>query len=58
VNQCLKSANLTKEKFTDVLLVGGSSKIPKIRELVKSALGKEPLSGIDPDEAVARGAAI
>ena len=58
VDQALKDANLTKEKINDVILVGGSTRIPKIQQIVKDYFGKEPNKNIHPDEAVAIGAAI
>ena len=58
VDQALKDANLTKEKINDVILVGGSTRIPKIQQIVKDYFGKEPNKTLHPDEAVAIGAAI
>ncbi len=58
VELALKDANLTKERINDIVLVGGSTRIPKIREIIKNYFNKEPLKNINPDEAVAIGAAI
>merc|ERR1711963_1315453 len=59
VKKVLDDAELTKKDITDVILVGGSTRIPKIRQLVKEYFnGKEPRSGVNPDEAVAEGAAV
>ncbi len=58
VEQALKDASLTKEQINDVVLVGGSTRIPKIQQIVKDYFGKEPNKKLHPDEAVAIGAAI
>merc|ERR1712211_141088 len=59
VKKVLDDAGLTKKDITDVILVGGSTRITKIRQLVKEFFnGKEPRSGVNPDEAVAEGAAV
>ena len=59
VKKVLDDAELTKKDITDVILVGGSTRIPKIRQLVKEFFnGMEPRSGVNPDEAVAEGAAV
>lgn len=58
VIQVLKDAKLTKDQVDDIVLVGGSTRIPKIREMIKNYFGKEPKKDIHPDEAVAYGAAI
>lgn len=55
---CLKDSGLTKEKIDEVLLVGGMTRMPKVSELVKKFYGKEPNKSVNPDEAVAIGAAI
>ena len=55
---CLKDSGLTKDKIDEVLMVGGSSRIPKVGELVQNFFGKQPNRGVNPDEAVAIGAAI
>ena len=58
VVQCLKDANLSPKDIDEVVLVGGSSRIPKVQELVKEIFGKDPHKGVNPDEVVAVGAAI
>ena len=58
VNQALKDAGLSADKIDQVLLVGGSTRIPAVQEAVKRITGKEPNKGINPDECVAIGAAI
>ena len=58
VNQALKDAGLTASDLDKVLLVGGSTRVPMVEELVKKLTGKEPYKGINPDECVAVGAAI
>ena len=55
---CLKDSGLTKDKIDEVLMVGGSSRIPKVGETVQSFFNKQPNRGVNPDEAVAIGAAI
>ena len=54
----LRDANLTPSQIDEVILVGGSTRIPKIQELVKNFFGKDPSKGVNPDEVVAIGAAI
>ena len=54
----LKDAKLTKTAIDEVILVGGMTRMPLIQQLVKDAFGKEPSKGVNPDEAVALGAAI
>eukprot|EP01107_Rhizomastix_libera_P015356 TRINITY_DN5719_c0_g1_i1.p1 TRINITY_DN5719_c0_g1~~TRINITY_DN5719_c0_g1_i1.p1 ORF type:complete len:636 (-),score=-31.02 TRINITY_DN5719_c0_g1_i1:6-1913(-) len=56
--RALSDAKLTPAQIDEVILVGGSTRIPKIQELVKSFFGKEPSKGVNPDEVVAVGAAI
>ncbi|HJX03428.1 MAG TPA: molecular chaperone DnaK, partial [Dehalococcoidia bacterium] len=56
--KALLDAGLTAAQITDVVLVGGQTRMPKIQEMVKQFFGKEPIKGINPDEAVALGAAI
>jgi molecular chaperone DnaK len=56
--QALKDAGLSSSQVNDVILVGGQTRMPKVQELVKGFFGKEPVKGINPDEAVALGAAI
>lgn len=58
VRKALKDAKLSKSDIDKVLLVGGSTRIPKVQELIKNELGKEPSKGVNPDEVVAMGAAI
>ncbi|HVA75479.1 MAG TPA: molecular chaperone DnaK [Acidimicrobiales bacterium] len=56
--QAISDAGLTKEKIDHVVLVGGSTRMPAIQELVQQMTGKEPHKGVNPDEVVAVGAAI
>ena len=58
VNQALKDAGLQASQIDQVLLVGGSTRVPLVQEKVKEITGKEPNKGINPDECVALGAAI
>lgn len=58
IRKALKDANLTKNDIDKVLLVGGSTRMPKVMELIKNELGKEPSKNVNPDEVVAMGAAI
>ena len=58
VNQALKDAGISASDLHKVLLVGGSTRVPAVQELVKRLTGKEPDKGINPDECVAIGAAI
>ncbi|MDO5089238.1 MAG: molecular chaperone DnaK [Leptotrichiaceae bacterium] len=58
VKQALEDANLSPNEINEILLVGGSTRIPAVQEWVKSYFGKEPNKGINPDEVVAAGAAI
>ncbi|MGQ9731139.1 MAG: molecular chaperone DnaK [Candidatus Zipacnadales bacterium] len=58
IHQALKDAKLTRDDIDEVILVGGSTRIPAVQELVRNLLGKEPKRGINPDEVVAVGAAI
>ena len=58
VRRALKDAKLTAKDLDQVLLVGGSTRIPAVQELVKRELGKEPNKSVNPDEVVAMGAAI
>jgi len=55
---CLKDAGVSKSDIHEVILVGGMTRMPKVRETVKEFFGKEPFKGVNPDEAVAVGAAI
>ena len=56
--QALKDAGLSKSDIDEVILVGGSTRIPAIQNIVKEFFGKEPSKGVNPDEVVAIGAAI
>ncbi|KAG2145618.1 heat shock protein 70 family [Suillus cothurnatus] len=58
VEQVLKDAKINKEDIDEVVLVGGSTRIPKVQQLLKEYFGKEASKGINPDEAVAYGAAV
>ena len=58
VRQALKDSGLTKNDIHQVLLVGGSTRMPAVQELVRQELGKEPNKSVNPDEVVAIGAAI
>ncbi|HEY5908608.1 MAG TPA: molecular chaperone DnaK, partial [Vicinamibacteria bacterium] len=58
VKQCLKDAGVEPKDVDEVVLVGGSTRIPKVQQLVKEYFGKEPHKGVNPDEVVAVGAAI
>ncbi|HBS91805.1 MAG TPA: molecular chaperone DnaK [Erysipelotrichaceae bacterium] len=58
VRQALKDAGLTKNDIHQVLLVGGSTRMPMVLELIRKELGKEPNKSVNPDEVVALGAAI
>jgi molecular chaperone DnaK len=55
---CLKDSGVSKDKIDDVILVGGMTRMPKVQEIVKKFYGKEPNKSVNPDEAVAIGAAI
>ena len=54
----LKDAGVSKSDITEVILVGGQTRMPKVQEAVKNYFGKEPNKGVNPDEVVALGAAI
>lgn len=56
--KCLKDSNLSKEAISEVILVGGMSRMPAVQEMVKQIFGKEGHKGVNPDEVVAVGAAI
>jgi molecular chaperone DnaK len=58
VRQCLKDAGVEPKDIDEVVLVGGSTRIPKVQAMVKEYFGKEPHKGVNPDEVVAVGAAI
>ena len=55
---CLRDAKISKEKVDEVLLVGGMTRMPKVQTLVQKLFGKVPNKTLNPDEAVAIGAAI
>jgi len=56
--KCLKDATLTKSELNEVILVGGMTRMPKVKEVVKNFFGREPSQNVNPDEVVAMGAAI
>ncbi len=58
LEQAMKDAKLQTSEIDEVVLVGGSTRIPKVQELVTKMFGKEPHKGVNPDEVVAIGAAI
>lgn len=58
VKKALADANLRPEQIDEVVLVGGSTRVPKVQELVRKMFNKEPHKGVNPDEVVAVGAAI
>src|SRR5215207_314310 len=58
VEQAIKDASLDANKIDEVVLVGGSTRIPKVQEIVKNLFGKEPNKTVNPDEVVAVGAAV
>ncbi len=58
VMNALKDASLNPDAIDEVVLVGGSTRVPKVQEFVKSLFGKEPHKGVNPDEVVSIGAAI
>jgi len=58
VEQAIKDAGLDANKIDEVVLVGGSTRIPKVQEMVKGIFGKEPNKTVNPDEVVAVGAAV
>jgi len=58
VENAIRDAKIDKSKLDEVVLVGGSTRIPAVQELVKKVLGKDPNQGVNPDEVVAVGAAI
>ena len=58
INKVLKLANLKKNEIDEIILVGGSSRIPKIQEMLKNYFNKEPLKKINQDEVVSMGAAL
>jgi len=58
VTRVMEDADLGKDEIDEIVLVGGSTRIPKVQQLIVEFLGKEPSKGINPDEAVAYGAAV
>jgi len=58
VENALKDAKLSASDIDEIVLVGGSTRVPKVQELVKKMFGKEPHRGVNPDEVVSIGAAI
>src|SRR2546422_4007385 len=58
LEQALKDAAIDAKKIDEVVLVGGSTRIPKVQEIVKNFFGKEPNKSVNPDEVVAIGAAV
>ena len=58
VEQAIKDAGLDKSKIDEIVLVGGSTRIPKVQEMVRTYFGKEPNKTVNPDEVVALGAAV
>ncbi|KAF8160928.1 heat shock protein 70 [Crassisporium funariophilum] len=58
VEQVLKDAGIAKNEVDEIVLVGGSTRIPKVQQLLKDFFGKEPSKSVNPDEAVAYGAAV
>ncbi|MCA9007109.1 MAG: molecular chaperone DnaK [Planctomycetaceae bacterium] len=58
VEQAMKDAGLSASEIDEVVLVGGSTRVPKVQEFVKKIFGKEPHKGVNPDEVVSIGAAI
>ena len=58
VEKCLKDAKLKKEDITDVLMVGGMTRMPKVQQVVKDFFGKDLNNSVNPDEVVAVGAAV
>merc|ERR1719456_2093101 len=55
---CMKDAGLKNDEIDEVLLVGGMTRMPRVSEVVRSIYGKDPSKAVNPDEAVALGAAI
>ena len=58
VNECLKAANLNASDITQLVFVGGMTRMPKVVQTARDLCGKEPYKGVNPDEVVASGAAI
>ena len=58
LKQALKDANMSPSDIDEIVLVGGSTRVPKVQQMVKDMFGKDPHKGVNPDEVVAIGAAI
>ncbi len=58
VEAALKDAKLSKDQIDEIILVGGSTRVPAVKQIVKDLLGKEPNQSVNPDEVVALGAAV
>ena len=58
VEACLKDAKMTAKDINEIILVGGQTRMPKVREIVKGIFDKDPNQSVNPDEAVALGAAV
>jgi molecular chaperone DnaK len=58
VENCLKDSGVPKDKIDEVILVGGMTRMPKVQKMVQDFFGKVPNRSVNPDEAVAIGAAI
>jgi molecular chaperone DnaK len=58
LRQALKDAGITAAQVNDVVLVGGQTRMPKVQDIIRQFFGKEPVKGVNPDEAVGLGAAI
>jgi molecular chaperone DnaK len=58
VLDALKDSKLSKSDINDIILVGGSTRMPQVKKIVQDIFGKEPKATVNPDEAVAAGAAI
>ena len=56
--KAIKDAGVSTKEINEVILVGGMSRMPRVQDTVKSLFGKEPSRGVNPDEAVAIGAAV
>ena len=58
MEKCIKDSDLDASQVDEILLVGGMTRMPKVQDVVKDFFGKKPNQGVNPDEAVAIGAAI
>ena len=58
IEEAFKIAKINKKDINEIILIGGSTRIPKIRQMIKDFFGKEPLRNINPDEVVAYGATL